>query len=84
MEESQDLQLDSQAFNASIVSWKHTCCVAAASARCSYQRALLLAPWNANIYTDIAISSDIILSWTNYSGLDLNAWYDLFIFHLYD
>lgn len=80
MEESQGLELNTEAFSASIISWKHNCCLAATSARCSYQRALLLAPLDANIYTDIAISSDIIYSLTNCSAPDLNAWYDVIHF----
>lgn len=46
--------------NASILSWKNACFSAALSARRSYQHALHLAPWQANIYTDIAITIDVI------------------------
>ncbi|XP_024020114.1 tetratricopeptide repeat protein SKI3 isoform X1 [Morus notabilis] len=72
--EIQGLELTVEAFNSSIVSWKRACYLAATSARCSYQRALLLAPWQANIYTDIAISSDLVSSLTECPSHDLNAW----------
>lgn len=79
MEESKGLEFDEEAFNTSILSWRHTCRLAAISAKFSYQRALLLAPWQANIYTDIAISLDLIDSLSKSSGHELNAWYDLFM-----
>ena len=51
----QCLEFDVENFNASILSWKKTSILAAIFAKCSYQRALHLAPWKANIYIDIAI-----------------------------
>ena len=84
MEESQGLELSEEAFGDSISSWKHTCCLAANSARYSYQRALLLAPWEANIYMDIAISSDLINSLTICSSTKSNAWYSSFIIQMYN
>ncbi|XP_062095630.1 tetratricopeptide repeat protein SKI3-like [Humulus lupulus] len=76
MEESQNLEhnVSVEAFNVSINAWKNARCLAATSARLSYQRALLLAPWEANIYTDVAISSDIINTFTKCSDFDINAW----------
>lgn len=59
--ESQSLEYKDE-FEKSIYSWKNICRLAAISARNSYQRALHLAPWQANIYIDIAISSDLISS----------------------
>ncbi|GLT70885.1 hypothetical protein SLA2020_429380 [Shorea laevis] len=73
-EQGQGLEFDVEAFNASILSWKQTCCIAAVSAKCSYQRALHMAPWQANIYTDIAIASDLISSLNKSYGNNLNAW----------
>ncbi|XP_030951099.1 tetratricopeptide repeat protein SKI3 [Quercus lobata] len=74
MEEGQGLEFDVETFNASILSWKKTCILAAISAKCSYQRALHLAPWEANIYTDIAITADLISSLTMSDGNDFNDW----------
>ncbi|OMP00932.1 Tetratricopeptide-like helical [Corchorus olitorius] len=60
MEESQTSHNNVETFAKSLYLWKNTCRLAAISARNSYQRALHLAPWQANIYVDIAISSDLI------------------------
>ncbi|OMP02501.1 Tetratricopeptide TPR-1 [Corchorus capsularis] len=60
MEESQTSHNNVESFGKSLYLWKNTCRLAAISARNSYQRALHLAPWQANIYVDIAISSDLI------------------------
>ncbi|CAN8240206.1 unnamed protein product [Cochlearia groenlandica] len=49
-------------FSDSILSWRSVCYSAALSAKASYQRALHLAPWQANIYTDIAITCDLVSS----------------------
>ncbi|CAH8370910.1 unnamed protein product [Eruca vesicaria subsp. sativa] len=51
-----------KAFNDSILSWRSICYSAALSAKSSYQRALHLAPWQANLYTDIAIACDLVSS----------------------
>nr|XP_011464990.1 PREDICTED: tetratricopeptide repeat protein 37 [Fragaria vesca subsp. vesca] len=74
MEEDHGLEFDVEAFNNSILSWKHTCYVAAKTARCSYQRALHLAPWQANAYSDIAVTSNYINSLDNSSGHDSSSW----------
>lgn len=74
VEDIQGFELTAEAFISSIISWKRICHLAAMSARCSYQRALLLAPWQANIYTDIAISSDLVYSLAECPSYDLNAW----------
>ncbi|XP_010537256.1 PREDICTED: tetratricopeptide repeat protein SKI3 isoform X2 [Tarenaya hassleriana] len=58
--ETEISEVDSKSFNDSVHAWRSTCSSAALSARASYQRALHLAPWQANIYTDIAIASDLI------------------------
>lgn len=78
MEESQGSDYNAEAFSASILSWKNTCYLAAISARRSYQRSLLLAPWQANMYTDIAITSDLIYTLNKSSGSDLNVRYGVF------
>ncbi|EFH63911.1 tetratricopeptide repeat-containing protein [Arabidopsis lyrata subsp. lyrata] len=49
-------------FSDSILSWRSICYSAALSAKASYQRALHLAPWQANVYTDIAIACDLVSS----------------------
>uniref|UniRef100_A0A5B7C540 Tetratricopeptide repeat protein SKI3 n=1 Tax=Davidia involucrata TaxID=16924 RepID=A0A5B7C540_DAVIN len=74
MEEGRGLETDEESFSTSILSWKRTCCLAAVSASRSYQRALHLVPWQANIYTDIAITSDLICSLKGNDKQDLNAW----------
>ena len=48
--------------------------MAAVSSKSSYQRALYLAPWQANIYTDIAITSDLIYSLNEAYGHYQSAW----------
>ncbi|KAI8015612.1 Tetratricopeptide repeat protein SKI3 [Camellia lanceoleosa] len=73
-EEGWELETDDEAFRTSIISWKRTCHSAAVSACSSYQRALHLAPWQANIYTDIAIASDLICSLKECFKQDHNAW----------
>lgn len=60
-------------FNDSILSWRSICYSAAFSAKSSYQRALHLAPWQANLYTDIAISSDLVSSLSDDSETS-NSW----------
>ncbi|XVE94342.1 hypothetical protein REPUB_Repub02eG0001100 [Reevesia pubescens] len=64
---SQCLECSAETFEKSIYSWKNTCRFAAISAKNSYQRALHLAPWHANIYIDIAISSNLISSYEDYA-----------------
>ncbi|XP_071710201.1 tetratricopeptide repeat protein SKI3 isoform X2 [Rutidosis leptorrhynchoides] len=62
MDDDLVLANDEKALISSILSWKNTCYSAALSARRSYEQALRLAPWQANIYTDIAITVDVINS----------------------
>lgn len=74
LEESMSSKCDEKTFSSSILSWK-TCCLSAAnSARNSYQRAMHLAPWQANIYTDIAITSDLISSLNEDNGYIQTTW----------
>ena len=49
------------------------------SAKSSYQQALHLAPWEANIYTDIAITLDNISSFNDNSGPGFNSWYYIYL-----
>ncbi|PSR99466.1 Tetratricopeptide repeat protein, partial [Actinidia chinensis var. chinensis] len=74
MEEGGCLETDEESFRTSILSWKRTCLSAAVSACSSYQRALHLASWQANIYTDIAIASDLISSLEKCLKRDTNVW----------
>jgi superkiller protein 3 len=71
------LESDKEAFSASIISWRKTCVLAARHAKFSYQRALHLSPWQANIYSDIAVTSDLITSLSKDFNQDLSARYDL-------
>ncbi|RVX15851.1 Tetratricopeptide repeat protein SKI3 [Vitis vinifera] len=74
LEENWNLEIDEEAFSNSILNWKRSCCLSAISANYSYQRALHLAPWQANIYTDIAISSDLICSLKEDDKHNPNSW----------
>ncbi|KAL2506081.1 Tetratricopeptide repeat protein SKI3 [Abeliophyllum distichum] len=74
MEEFKLAETDEKAFRSSISSWKRTRCLAATSASRSYQRALHLAPWQANIYADTAIASDLNFSLKEDPDEDVNAW----------
>ncbi|CAJ2651089.1 unnamed protein product [Trifolium pratense] len=73
IEEVQKLESDKEAFSASIISWRKTRFLAATHARFSYQRALHLSPWQANIYSDIAVTSDLITSLSKNFKQDLSA-----------
>jgi len=48
--------------------------LAANDAKHSYERALHLAPWQANIYTDIAIALDLIDSLEEKTTPELDIW----------
>ena len=71
-------QKDENAFFRSLLSWRKARGIAAVSAHCSYQRALHLAPWQANIYMDVAIAEDLICSLEGNYEDDLNSWLDFF------
>ncbi|XP_027362032.1 tetratricopeptide repeat protein SKI3 isoform X2 [Abrus precatorius] len=74
IEDLQELESNKEAFSASIISWRRTCFLAAIRARFSYQRALYLSPWQANIYADIAVTSDLIASLDQNYKQDLKSW----------
>ncbi|XP_074263980.1 tetratricopeptide repeat protein SKI3 [Silene latifolia] len=67
-------QKDEVAFSNSLLSWKETRYSAAMSGKRSYQRALHLAPWQANIYMDIAVAINLISSLKGSQQDDLDAW----------
>lgn len=71
MDEDPVLETSEKALTASILAWKNVCSSAALSARYSYQQALRLAPWQANIYTDIAITIDVINSFKGEGKYDV-------------
>lgn len=75
IDEGWGLQSDEKAFANSVHSWKRTCYVAAMTASRSYQRALHFAPWQANMYTDVAIASELSFSLKESHKDDSNAWY---------
>lgn len=75
----EDWGLCAESFRTSILSWKQTRSLALLSAKCSYQQALHLAPWEANIYTDIAITLDIISTLNGDSGSEFNSWYYIYL-----
>lgn len=59
VDDGEHLEID-ESFRNSVHSWKERRLLSAISASRSYQQALHLTPWHANIYTDIAISQDLI------------------------
>ncbi|XP_021867566.2 tetratricopeptide repeat protein SKI3 [Spinacia oleracea] len=61
-------------FSRSILSWRKARQSAALSANCSYQRALHLAPWQANIYMDVAVAVDLECSLQESQEDDLSSW----------
>ncbi|KAL8541026.1 hypothetical protein ACS0TY_002348 [Phlomoides rotata] len=61
-DEAMSKQVDEISFNSSISTWKKPCFLAAKNVSLSYQRALHLSPWLANIYVDVAAASDLCLS----------------------
>ncbi|KAK1306290.1 hypothetical protein QJS10_CPA10g00001 [Acorus calamus] len=67
-------EVNLESFMKSIHSWKKSRLLAATSARQSYQRALHLSPWQANIYTDVAISLDLIKSLEEKNVIEVGAW----------
>ncbi|KAI8536812.1 hypothetical protein RHMOL_Rhmol10G0286100 [Rhododendron molle] len=73
-EEGRSFENDCGAMGTSFLSWRTTCQSAAVYACSSYQRALHLVPWQANIYTDIAIASDLICSFNECSKQNHNVW----------
>ncbi|PIN19633.1 TPR repeat-containing protein [Handroanthus impetiginosus] len=73
-EEVRSRHVDEKSFNSSISTWKRTCFLAARNASRSYQRALHLAPWLANIYSDAAIASNLCLSFKESPKEELNVW----------
>lgn len=80
MENAWGLEIDQRTLIDSIMSWKKKCSVAAVSACRSYQRALHLAPWEANLYIDIGLASDLgFFSEENHKE-GLNSWYISVIF----
>lgn len=67
-------EMNEEIFSSSISDWKKTCHLAAVSARKSYQRALHLVPWQANVYTDISIALDLIGSLEESFTADTDVW----------
>ncbi|XP_010270637.1 PREDICTED: tetratricopeptide repeat protein SKI3 [Nelumbo nucifera] len=74
VDEGQKLGTNEEAFRTSIFSWKRKCHLTAIAASHSYQRALHLAPWQPNIYIDIAISVDLIYSLEERSRPESDVW----------
>ncbi|KAL3645407.1 hypothetical protein CASFOL_010587 [Castilleja foliolosa] len=74
MEEARPGHTDEISFSSSIISWKRTCSLAAKNASRSYQRTLHLAPWQANLYTDVAMATDLCSSFKESPKEELEAW----------
>lgn len=79
---------DDRTLNDSIISWKRKRSLAAVSGCRSYQRALHLAPWEPNLYADIAIASELSLYSEEKNRVDLKTWYlftiPLMIFYVFE
>lgn len=75
MDEGLGSGTDEYSFSHSVLSWRRICCLAVRSACCSYQRALHLSPWQANVYTDIAIASELLFSLKENCKDDMNSWF---------
>ncbi|KAK1259806.1 hypothetical protein QJS04_geneDACA001423 [Acorus gramineus] len=73
-QEGESSEVNLESFTKSIHSWKKSRLLAATSARQSYQRALHLSPWQANIYSDVAISLDLIKSLEEKNVIEVGAW----------
>ncbi|KAG8386967.1 hypothetical protein BUALT_Bualt03G0203700 [Buddleja alternifolia] len=73
-EEACFTQADEISLKSSINTWKRTCFLSARNASRSYQRALHLAPWLANIYADVAIASDMCFSFKESPKDDVDLW----------
>lgn len=67
-------ETDEQILVKSLVSWKRRCSLAALSACHSYQRALHLAPWEANLYNDVAVALDLSSSFKESQEGDMKSW----------
>lgn len=61
-------------FKESILEWRNACLSAANGAKLSYQRALHLAPWEANVHNDTAICLDLVYSMSGNNGLNPSIW----------
>ncbi|KAL9238058.1 hypothetical protein vseg_012534 [Gypsophila vaccaria] len=67
-------QKSEEAFSSSLLSWQEIRYSAAISAKRSYQRALHLAPWQANIYMDVAVAVNLISSVSESEEDDPYSW----------
>lgn len=74
IDDEQNLAIDDRSFKISVAMWRKKCLSLAISACRSYQKALHLTPWQANLYTDIAISVDLISLLNIGEKHDLNDW----------
>jgi superkiller protein 3 len=66
--------MDEQTFKASILEWRSMCLLAANGAKLSYQRALHLTPWEANIHIDTAVCLDLICTMEENNSVDPIIW----------
>ncbi|KAM3409597.1 hypothetical protein ACQJBY_002095 [Aegilops geniculata] len=66
--------MNEENFKASVLQWRNICLSAANSAKLSYQRALHLTPWEANIHIDTAICLDLICTMEENNSVDPIVW----------
>uniref|UniRef100_A0A0E0IW20 Protein kinase domain-containing protein n=1 Tax=Oryza nivara TaxID=4536 RepID=A0A0E0IW20_ORYNI len=66
--------MDDGTFRTTVLEWRNTCLLAANGAKFSYQRALHLTPWEANIHNDTAICLDLIYTIEENNSLDPITW----------
>ena len=66
--------VDAQMFKDSVQEWRNAILSAANGAKLSYQRALHLTPWEANVHNDTAICVDLIYSMDGNNRHNPNVW----------
>ncbi|KAJ1296360.1 hypothetical protein BS78_01G294600 [Paspalum vaginatum] len=74
LDENTERGVDAQMFKDSVLEWRNTCLSAANGAKLSYQRALHLTPWEANVHNDTAICLDLICSMDENNRPNPNVW----------
>lgn len=72
--ESNGIEVDEKSFKTSVSSWRRSSLSSAVVAKLCYQRALHLCPWQANAYTDIALSLDLLCSLEDKDRTDRIHW----------
>ncbi|XP_078443584.1 tetratricopeptide repeat (TPR)-like superfamily protein isoform X2 [Wolffia australiana] len=67
-------EMDQESFEDSVRHWRQALVSAIESAKLSYQRALHLSPWQANLYTDVANSIEVANTFKDRQGTGDDVW----------